>query len=90
VSFLEFQKLARTARVKSVKTRIAGALGITSPPVGRTIPMLKSERHWTARAGPDALASSFSIFEPREQLMHFEEYVALFDALICRACTFES
>lgn len=65
-------RTARTPAVKSVKSRIAGALGITSPPTGRTIPMVKSERSGDARKA-DFSASAFSIFGDKEQLIHFEE-----------------
>ena len=71
------QRKARTAKpatVHTVKSRIAGALGITSPPPGRTIPLQKSKTEKTLDMKRDDIgASSLSIFGSRDTLMHFEE-----------------
>lgn len=58
--------------MKSVKTRIAGALGIVTPPPGRTIPLLKSERSGDLKQS-DVGGTSFSIFGSKVELIHFEE-----------------
>lgn len=71
------QKLARTAKpcaVTTVKTRIAGALGLTNPPPGRTIPLqkLKQEKSLDMRR-TDIGAASLSIFGSRDEINFFEE-----------------
>lgn len=79
-----FQKLARTAKatpVKSAKARIAGALGIISPPAGSSIPRLKGERSVEGRKAE--LGSSFSIFGHKEELIHFEELVQVLHEKNC-------
>ena len=46
LSMSQGKKLARTKRTnpKSVKSRLAGHLGIKNPPAGRSIPVVKGHR----------------------------------------------
>ncbi|KAL4224737.1 PHD and RING finger domain-containing protein 1 [Mactra antiquata] len=70
------KRLARTAKpptVTTVKSRIAGALGISSPPPGCTIPVQKKTDKSTDLRRPDLSGTSFSIFGDKEELNFFEE-----------------
>jgi len=62
-------RTAKPAPVTTVKSRIAGALGLTSPPKGCTIPMQKLKTDKSTEFG----ASTLSIFGNRDELHHFEE-----------------
>lgn len=68
------KRTARTGAVTTVKTRIAGALGLSQPPAGRKIPMqkMKMEKSIDGKRA-DIGASSLSIFGHKEELLHFEE-----------------
>ncbi|XP_053384018.1 PHD and RING finger domain-containing protein 1-like [Mercenaria mercenaria] len=73
----KLKRLARTAKpaaVTTVKTRIAGALGLTNPPKGRTIPMqkLKQEKSIDMKRA-DIGAASLSIFGHRDQINFYED-----------------
>ncbi|XP_052270447.1 protein SCAF11-like [Dreissena polymorpha] len=69
-------RAARQGVVTTVKSRIAGALGLSEPPTGRTIPMqkMKLEKSIDGKRA-DIGASSLSIFGHREELLHFEDEI---------------
>ena len=67
------KKCARTVKqtvpVTTVKSRIAGALGLETPPAGRTIPTQRSKLDKPVDSG----SASLSIFGNKEELIHFDE-----------------
>lgn len=69
---------ARTARaVTSVKGRIADKLGLSKPPVGRSIPLQKlpagAKQEGAGRVSSEYGASAFSILGSKDDLYLFAE-----------------